>query len=74
MGNHIIFNTMSPNYYSMETRLHDNETIFYYDFCVRATRDAAGTPILKVQTDKGQLIIHPSAGNAVNLESSFKPK
>lgn len=58
----------------METRLQENETIVYYDFCVRATRDDAGAPILKVQTDKGQLIIHPSAGNGVNIESSFKAK
>lgn len=58
----------------MDTELRENDTATYSDICVRATRDLSGIPILKLQTDKGQLIIYPSADNDVNLKSSFKPK
>lgn len=58
----------------MNTQLQDNDTATYGDICVRAGHDTSGTRILKVQTDKGQLIIRPSAGNAVTLESTCKPK
>jgi len=58
----------------MDNQLQENDTATYGDICVRAGHDTAGTRIFKVQTDKGQLIIRPSASNTVTLESTAKTK
>lgn len=53
----------------MTEELNEDDVVIYGDFRIVAAIDENSRSIIKIQTDKGYMIVRPKSGNSITVES-----